>query len=176
MTAELDLSFANVASLAAVVTGYLVHKGFPVPLAVASGLGVGLVGGLLNGFLVTRLKIPSFLVTLGMLLVVRGTALFITSGFPQRTWTSEGQWLAAVLVEDDHLAVGPQQVAGVGIGVEETVVEDLEEEGFQELARRRAAGLSRRRLGHGHALNLLHHQQAGGGVLGIEVRYVDPIQ
>ena len=36
VTAELDLSFANVASLAAVVTGYLVHKGYPVPLAVAS--------------------------------------------------------------------------------------------------------------------------------------------
>ena len=36
----------------------------------------------------TRLKIPSFLVTLGMLLVVRGTALYITDGFPQRTWSA----------------------------------------------------------------------------------------
>ena len=41
-----------------------------------------------------RLKIPSFLVTLGMLLVVRGTALFITDGFPQRTWSAAGEpWL-----------------------------------------------------------------------------------
>ena len=38
--------------------------------------------GLVNGLFVTRLKIPSFLVTLGMLLVVRGTALFVTDGFP----------------------------------------------------------------------------------------------
>ena len=45
--------------------------------------------GLVNGWFVTRLKIPSFLVTLGMLLVVRGTALFITDGFPQRTWSAE---------------------------------------------------------------------------------------
>src|SRR5438874_682084 len=52
VTAELDLSFANVASLAAVVTGYLVHKGYPVSLAVASGLGVGIVGGFFNGLLV----------------------------------------------------------------------------------------------------------------------------
>ena len=47
--------------------------------------------GLVNGLFVTRLKIPSFLVTLGMLLVVRGTALFITDGFPQRTWSAAGQ-------------------------------------------------------------------------------------
>ncbi len=38
-------------------------------------------------------KIPSFLVTLGMLLVVRGTALFISDGFPQRTWNA-GEQLA----------------------------------------------------------------------------------
>ncbi len=43
-------------------------------------------------------NIPSFLVTLGMLLVVRGTALYITDGFPQRTWNAEGKWLADVLV------------------------------------------------------------------------------
>ena len=61
VTAELDLSFANIASLAAVVTGYLVHKGYAVPLAVAAGLGVGTCGGLLNGLIVTRLKIPSLI-------------------------------------------------------------------------------------------------------------------
>src|SRR5262245_40035831 len=65
ITAELDLSFANVASLAAVVTGYLVHKGDPVWLAVAAGLSVGVLGGLFNGLLVTRLKIPSLIATLG---------------------------------------------------------------------------------------------------------------
>ena len=43
---------------------------------------------------VTRLGIPSFLVTLGMLLVVRGSALWLTSGFPQRTWSADDQWLA----------------------------------------------------------------------------------
>ena len=33
-----------------------------------------------------------------MLLVVRGSALFITDGFPQRTWSASGQWLAEVMV------------------------------------------------------------------------------
>jgi simple sugar transport system permease protein len=64
--------------------------------------------GLVNGMFVTRLKIPSFLVTLGMLLVARGTALFITDGFPQRTWNAEGQWLAELLVGDFY--VGPLRI------------------------------------------------------------------
>ena len=58
--------------------------------------------GLFNGLFVTRLKIPSFLVTLGMLLVVRGTALFITNGFPQRTWNAGDSLLPAILVGDFH--------------------------------------------------------------------------
>jgi simple sugar transport system permease protein len=52
---------------------------------------------------VTRLKIPSFLVTLGMLLVVRGTALFVTDGFPQRTWSAGGHWLAQILVGEFYI-------------------------------------------------------------------------
>jgi simple sugar transport system permease protein len=47
-------------------------------------------------------------VTLGMLLVVRGTALFITDGFPQRTWNAEGQWLANLLVGDFY--IGPFRI------------------------------------------------------------------
>ena len=80
VTAELDLSFANVASLAAVVTGFLVHKGHPVPLAVAAGLGVGTIGGFLNGLLVTRLKIPSLIATLGTAAIANGFAFWATEG------------------------------------------------------------------------------------------------
>ena len=80
VTAELDLSFANVASLAAVVTGYLVHKGYPVPLAVASGLCVGTAGGFFNGLLVTRLKIPSLIATLGTAAIANGFAFWATQG------------------------------------------------------------------------------------------------
>ena len=59
--------------------------------------------GLVNGWFVTRLKIPSFLVTLGMLLVVRGTALFMTDGFPQRTWSAGGSWLAQALAGEFYI-------------------------------------------------------------------------
>ncbi len=78
--AELDLSFAAVCSLCAVVVGGLVfHKVAPA-LAVAAALGVGLVAGVVNGLLVTRLRIPSLIATLAMASVATGTAFGITGG------------------------------------------------------------------------------------------------
>jgi len=68
--------------------------------------------GLVSGLFVTRLAIPSFLVTLGMLLVVRGTALWLTNGFPQRTWDAGEQWLARVLVGE--ICMGGQGVGCAG--------------------------------------------------------------
>jgi simple sugar transport system permease protein len=38
-----------------------------------------------------------------MLLVVRGSALYITDGFPQRTWSAEGEWLANLLVGEFYV-------------------------------------------------------------------------
>src|ERR1700730_5717124 len=55
IAAELDLSFAAVCSLAAVVVGGLIHHGVHPALAVAAGIAVGLAAGTLNGILVTRL-------------------------------------------------------------------------------------------------------------------------
>ena len=62
-------------------------------LAFVAALLVAALHRLRQRLFVTRLRIPSFLVTLGMLLVVRGTALYITDGFPQRTWNAGGHWL-----------------------------------------------------------------------------------
>ena len=63
----------------------LQHSYYPLEIGFLIAIAIAVAIGFANGWLVTRLKIPSFLVTLGMLLVVRGTALYITSGFPQRT-------------------------------------------------------------------------------------------
>jgi len=106
---EFDLSVGSVFGLAPVVMWSLFNGGI-VPMWVAFVLAIGLAAliGWVNGWMVTRLKIPSFLVTLGMLLVARGTALYITSGFPQRTWNAQGSWLADVLVGDFY--IGPLRV------------------------------------------------------------------
>jgi len=110
MTAgEFDLSVGSLFGFAPVLMWTLYNGGLTsLNVGFAISLVVAALIGLFNGLFVTRLKIPSFLVTLGMLLVVRGTALFVTNGFPQRTWSAEGQWLGKLLVGDFYL--GPFRI------------------------------------------------------------------
>jgi simple sugar transport system permease protein len=105
MTAgEFDLSVGSVFGLSPVLMWTLFNSGtVPLEVSFVLGLLIAALIGWINGLFVTRLKIPSFLVTLGMLLVARGTALFITDGFPQRTWDASGQWLAQILVGDFYV-------------------------------------------------------------------------
>ena len=94
MTAgEFDLSVGSLFGFSPVVMWTLYNAGLTsLSFAFVISLVIAALIGLFNGLFVTRLKIPSFLVTLGMLLVVRGTALFVTNGFPQRTWSAGGEW------------------------------------------------------------------------------------
>lgn len=78
--AELDLSVADVASLAAVVAGWCIQAQYPPAVAVLAALGVGLGCGLFNGFGVTVLRVPSLITTLGMSAIARGAAFMITEG------------------------------------------------------------------------------------------------
>jgi ribose transport system permease protein len=77
---ELDLSFANVCSLAAVTTGVLVQRGSAPLLAEAAGLAVGIAAGLVNGLVVTGLKVPSLIATLAMAAIANGLAFLVTGG------------------------------------------------------------------------------------------------
>jgi ribose transport system permease protein len=79
-TAELDLSFATVGSLACVVTGGLIYHQYPPVLAVAAGLGVGLMSGVVNGLIVTCLKVPSLIGTLAVSSMATGISFWITGG------------------------------------------------------------------------------------------------
>lgn len=80
-TAEIDLSIGSVAGLASVVSA-MAMSSFGLVIGVLSGLGVGLLVGAINGGLVAWLKVPSFLVTLGMLGLVVGVARWITASAP----------------------------------------------------------------------------------------------
>lgn len=66
LTAGIDLSVGALMVFAAVVMGMTgVNAGLPAPLAVIAGLALAVGCGALNGLLVTRLKLPPFIVTLG---------------------------------------------------------------------------------------------------------------
>ena len=75
---ELDLSVGSTAALAALTCALVMQAGFGWPLAVLAALASGLVVGSLNGFFVTVIGIPSFLVTLGMMQFVRGLDMRVT--------------------------------------------------------------------------------------------------
>lgn len=84
---EFDLSVGSVFGFCPVFMFILKNEGvMGVELAFIVAMIIASVIGLTNGLLVTKVKISSFLVTIGMMLVVRGCALYISHGFPQSTW------------------------------------------------------------------------------------------
>ncbi len=96
---EFDLSVGAVFGFAPIVMWTLYNeKGVPLEVGFPIAMAIAILIGLVNGWFVTRLRITSFLVTLGMQFIVRGTALYITDGFPQRTWSAEGSALANIVV------------------------------------------------------------------------------
>jgi ribose transport system permease protein len=75
---EIDLSIGSIVALAALVTAVLLRD-VNMPVAVLGGLAVGLVAGLVNGLATVKLKVPSFLVTLGTMSLLSGLARRITN-------------------------------------------------------------------------------------------------
>jgi ribose/xylose/arabinose/galactoside ABC-type transport system permease subunit len=74
----IDLSVGSVIALTTVVVAWLMNNLHVPPLwAALAGIGAGALCGLITGMLITRLKVVPFIVTLGMMLLVRGVAKWI---------------------------------------------------------------------------------------------------
>jgi rhamnose transport system permease protein len=89
VTGEIDLSVASVLGMSSAILGELVNQGWSVPLAIAVVVVVGAAAGFVNGFLVTRVGLPSLAVTIGTLTLYRGIAVILLgpntiSTFPAR--------------------------------------------------------------------------------------------
>ncbi len=69
----------------------------PLELAFVVVMVLAALIGLVNGLLVTKLHMSSFITTIGMQLVVRGAALYVSNGFPQATWKT-ATWIKQVIV------------------------------------------------------------------------------
>ncbi len=78
---EIDLSIGQVVALSAMV-GAVLLRDTNMIIAVPAALGVGLLVGLANGLLTTRLRVPSFLITLGMAGIIGGLSRLITETRP----------------------------------------------------------------------------------------------
>src|SRR3989442_1843327 len=78
----IDLSVGSLVALSGVVLASALKSGWPIPLALAAGLGVGAATGLLNVVVIAFGRLPPFIMTLGMMSVARGAALLVTDGRP----------------------------------------------------------------------------------------------
>jgi len=89
VTGEIDLSVASMLGMSSALVGDLYSRGWSMPLVIASVLVVGAAAGCFNGFLVTRVGLPSLAVTIGTLTLYRGIAVVVlgpstVSSFPTR--------------------------------------------------------------------------------------------
>jgi rhamnose transport system permease protein len=74
---EIDLSVAAIIALASTAMGFALQYGADTPVLVAIGIGVGILCGAFNGFLVTGLKLPSIVVTIGTMSLFRGISFIV---------------------------------------------------------------------------------------------------
>lgn len=80
IAAELDLSQGSVMALIGVVAAETMVRSNSILFGVLAGIGVGVAAGLFNGVVSAVLKVPSFITTLGLLIMARGLAREITAG------------------------------------------------------------------------------------------------
>lgn len=75
---QIDLTVGSNAAMSAMIAAMTLQATNSIFLALVLALGFGVLVGVVNGLLVTRLGLPSFLATLGMMQAVRGLAMWVT--------------------------------------------------------------------------------------------------
>src|SRR3984893_13344959 len=79
ITGGIDLSIGTVMTLSAVMTGvFITNWHLPLPIGMLAGLATGGLAGAVSGTVIARMRIPSFIATLGMLNIAKGLALVIS--------------------------------------------------------------------------------------------------
>jgi ribose transport system permease protein len=83
ITGGIDLSVGTLMTFCAVITGVvLTYLGLPLPMGIAASILAGMGCGLVSGTIVAKLKVPPFIATLGMMLILKGLSLVISGTRP----------------------------------------------------------------------------------------------
>lgn len=94
ITGGIDLSVGAIVALAAVSATSFAHPdSYPIIVPVVVGLGFGVLAGFINGIVIAKGSIAPFIVTLGMMTIVRGAALVFSGGRPIINLTDEYNWI-----------------------------------------------------------------------------------
>jgi len=84
-----DLSFGSIIATSSVVVALLCQHGWPPLAAAFGGIALGALAGLVTGTFITRLKLMPFIVTLGMMEILRGAGINVAHEqpiYPDETW------------------------------------------------------------------------------------------
>jgi ribose transport system permease protein len=83
ITAGIDLSVGTLMTFCAVVAGvFLTYWELPMWTGIVAAIAAGALCGSVSGTLIAKMKIPSFIATLGMMLVLKGLSLVVSGGKP----------------------------------------------------------------------------------------------
>jgi ribose transport system permease protein len=144
---ELDLSIGYAASLHGVlVTGLIVHDKLPIALAIVIVLALGALIGVVNGLIVTKLRVNSVIATLGVGTIIVGLAFAYSSGVPIVAGVPEGflqlslgRWLFSI---PNPIIIMAVVVVGLWVLVERTAIgQEIQAVGGNPIAAR-LAGIS----------------------------------
>lgn len=105
ITGGIDLSVGTLMTFCAVITGViLTYLGLPLPLGVLGAILAGTASGLVSGVVIAKLKVPPFIATLGMMLILKGLSLVISgtrpiyfNDTPGFTHISQGSLIGALI-------------------------------------------------------------------------------
>jgi len=96
-----DLSIGAIVTFCVLVSSkFLANNPANAPADILMLLGVGVLIGLINGIVVSFLRVPSFITTLGMMMIVRGAALYIVGGAPRGYLTDNFRFFGRNYIQD----------------------------------------------------------------------------
>lgn len=102
ITGGIDLSLGSVLAVSGVIAAMFAHPDtYPVIVPILLGLLTGAAFGLFNGAIITKSKVPPFIVTLGTMTIARGAALILSNGRPVSN------------LSDSFNFIGGGQIAGI---------------------------------------------------------------
>ncbi|AQQ39434.1 TPA: ABC transporter permease [Burkholderia cenocepacia] len=83
ITSGIDLSVGTLMTFCAVMAGVVLTKwGMPLPLGILAALGFGALSGCVSGVVIAKMKVPPFIATLGMMMLLKGLSLVISGTRP----------------------------------------------------------------------------------------------
>jgi rhamnose transport system permease protein len=115
VTGNIDLSVASNMGMSASFMGLLHNMGVNIWLAALAGLALGTLGGLLNGYLIAKVKLPSLVVTLGTYAFFRGIAYGFLGDQAARNYPSAFTYLGQGRVGDSLIPVSVAIFIGLAI-------------------------------------------------------------